>query len=148
MTKPPKPTAKSATTKSATTKSATTKSTTTKSTTTKSAAKPAAKASSRRGGRVLADVQIELPHAPNHHYGLVRLVPSVQVGDVLYIGSRQNLSQLEVLAVETVDSPRRFVKIRAAAVSLWVDGVEYVDGEEIVLTATPEVRVAVRGFAG
>lgn len=143
MTKTTKPATKTTkpVTKTATTKHAA------KSSSKHVTAKSTSKAAPRRSGRVLANVQIELPRSPYHHYGLVRLVPSVQIGDVLYVGTRQNLSQLEVLAVETVTAPRRYVKIRAAAVSLWVDGVEYVDGEEVVLTAAPEARVAVRGFA-
>jgi hypothetical protein len=97
---------------------------------------------------VLANVQIELPRAPDHHYGSVRQASSLQVGDMIYVGTRQNLSQLEVLAVEMVTAPHHYIKIRAAAVSLWFDGVEYCSGEQVVLTAAPEARVAVRGFVG
>ena len=100
----------------------------------------------RRAGRTLTSAPVELPRVPGHHFGLASPVGALQTGDVIYVGSRHKLSILEVLTIEEVASPARRVEIRTAAVSAWVDGVEYVDGEELVLHAAPESRVAVRSF--
>jgi hypothetical protein len=85
-----------------------------------------------------------------HHYGSPRDVSSLREGDVLYVGTRNNLSHLRVLSVDTitVKGSAPTVRITAAAISLFHGDKEYVDGEQVMLVGPVHTRVAVQNYCG
>jgi hypothetical protein len=117
------------------------------------AAKAAAKKAStprRAAGKVLSGVEIKLPSSPMHHYGSPRDVSLLQEGDVLYVGTRHNLSRLRVLSVATIDTKgaASTVRITATAISLFHGDKEYVDDEQVALVGPIHTRVAVQTYFG
>jgi hypothetical protein len=98
----------------------------------------------QKKGPVLDVAPIHLERSPLHGYGTQRHVDGVENRDVLYLGTQQNLSAVEVVAVKPVPSGAdRLVEIHVLALDLLVDGVRYDGREQVVLIAEKNARVAV-----
>jgi hypothetical protein len=96
-------------------------------------------------GRLLHKEPIEVPRRPDHHYGRSVGATAVAVGDVLYTGTQRHLSTVEVLDVRPEKAnPDTYVLIETAAISLLLDGKEYVAGERVFLRAARDTLLAVR----
>ena len=102
----------------------------------------------RAASKVLAGIELKLPSSPTHHYGSQRNAITLTKGDIIYMGDRHNLSRLRVLSVEDINTKGATptVRIIATALSLFLNGVEYVNGEQVVLVGPPHSRVAVQTY--
>jgi hypothetical protein len=102
-------------------------------------------AAKKPAGRLLHKEPIEVPRRPDHHYGRSVGATAVAVGDVLYTGTPRHLSTVEVLDVRPEKAnPDTYVLIETAAISLLLDGKEYVAGERVILRAARDTLLAVR----
>jgi len=104
------------------------------------------KGPTRSRGPVLTGGPVHLPKVPAHPYGQARHVADVVPGDVIYIGTPQRLSILEIADVRpAVDMPGIVAEIVALAIDLRHDGDHYDNGEQLTLLAVADTRIAVRG---
>jgi hypothetical protein len=97
----------------------------------------------RRKGPALPIAPIKLPLTPGHGYGQGRHVSAIQIGDLMYVGGRQNLSTLEVAEVRPVKASRSLTII-ALAVEFVHDGVLYTGNEQVTFIAEANSRIGVK----
>jgi len=97
----------------------------------------------RRKGPALPIEAIELPRVPGHEYGQHRHVSALQPGDTIYVGTRANLSTLEVAEVRTAKESD-LVSILALAIEFSHGGVLYTGNEQVMFTAGDNYRISVK----
>lgn len=112
----------------------------------KTARKPVVPAETRplrRKGPVLPIDTIELPRVPGHEYGQHQHVSTIQPGDIIYVGGRQNLSTLEVAEVR-IEKGANYVTVLALAVDFQHDGAVYNANEQVTFRADTNSRIGVK----
>lgn len=97
----------------------------------------------RRKGPALPIAPIELPRVPSHGYGRHRSVYELRPGDLVYIGSRHNLSTLEIAEVRPMESSRSLT-LTALAVEFVHDGVLYTGNEQVTFVVEANSRIGVK----
>lgn len=112
--------------------------------------KPAAKTATqapvkprRRKGPELPIDPIELPRVPAHEYGQHRHVSNIEIGDVIFVGGRQNLSTFEVADVRATADGRQ-IAIVALAIDFVHGGVLFSGNEQVTFLAETNARIGVK----
>lgn len=98
----------------------------------------------QKKGPVLDVAPIPVERVPSHNYGMHRHVSELVNGDVLYLGTPQKLSTVEVVKVlPEGKGPAKGVFVEVLAVDLLVDGVRYTGREQVLLVADANTRLGV-----
>jgi len=98
----------------------------------------------QKKGPVLDVAPITVERIPSHNYGMHRHVAELANGDVLYLGTPQKLSTVEVVKVLSEGKgPATGIFVEVLALDLLVDGVRYTGREQVLLAVDANTRLGV-----